>query len=75
MAPFELGIFRDVFKTCDLLWTHPAGAFFRLKTAFSKKINMVSFQHSEFSSKTQFLGHSFGEISHKSSSYGPYGPF
>ena len=29
----------------------------------------------EFSSKTRFLGHFFGEISHKSGSYGPHVPF
>ena len=33
------------------------------------------FSKNEFSSKTRFLGHLFGEMSHKSCSYGPYGPF
>ena len=45
------------------------------KTTFPKTLDMAIFQKSEFSRKTPFLGHLFGEISHKSCSYGLYGPF
>ena len=50
-------------------------AFFPPKTAFPKMLGMAIFSKNEFSSKTQFLGHLFREKSHKSYSYGLYGPF
>ena len=53
----------------------PRRVFFWPKSPFPEILDMVIFQKSEFSSKTRFLGHLFGEISHKSGSYGPYGPF
>ena len=53
----------------------PRRFFFWPKTAFPKILDTVIFQKSEFSSKNSILGHLFGEMSHKSSSYGPYGPF
>ena len=69
------GIFQNMFKTFVLLWRHPAGAFFWPKSAFLEILGMAIFQKCQFSSKTRCLGHLFGEISHKSCSYGPYGPF
>ena len=53
----------------------PQGLFFWPKRAFPKILDMAVFQKSQFWSKTRFLGHLFGEMSHKSCSYGPYGPF
>ena len=64
-----------MFKTFVLLWRQPAGAFFPPKTAFPKIVDMVIFSKNEFSPKTQLFGHLFREISRKSGSYGPYGPF
>ena len=66
---------RNMFTTFVLLSGHPAGAFFWPKTAFPKIVDVVIFQKSEFSPKTRFLGHLLGEMSYKSCSYGPYGPF
>ena len=69
------GIGGNVFTTFVLLWSHPAGAFFLPKTVFPEMLDMATLKKTQFSSKTPFLGHSFGEISQKSGSYGPYGPF
>ena len=69
------GIFGDVFTTFVLPSGHPAGAFFWPKGPFSEKLDMAIFQKMSFLSKTLFLGHQFELISHKSGSYGPYGPF
>ena len=49
------GMVRYVFTTFVLLSGHPAGAFFWPKIAFPKILDMVIFQKSQFSSKTDFL--------------------
>ena len=49
-------------------------AFFS-QNSISKKIRHGHFSKNKFSSKTRSLGHQFELISHKSCSYGPYGPF
>ena len=64
-----------MFTTFVLLSGHPAGFFFWPKSPFPEILDMVIFQKSEFWSKTRFLGQLFGDMSHKSCSYGPYGPF
>ena len=69
------GIVGNVFTTFVLLPGHPAGAFVWPKSQFPEILDMVIFWKSEFSSKTLFFGHLFGEMSHKIGSYGPYGPF
>ena len=64
-----------VYNLCFAVGAPRKGFFFWPKIAFPKILDMAIFQKNEFSSKTRFLGHLFGEISHKSGSYGPYGPF
>ena len=63
-----------VYNLCSAVGA-PRRVFFWPKTAFPKILDMVIFSKNEFSSKTPFLDHLFQEISHKSGSYGPYGPF
>ena len=75
MVPFGWGIFRDVSKTFVLLSGQPAGAFFSAKNIISRNFGHGHFSKNEFASKTSLLGRLFGEMSHKSDSYGPYGPF
>ena len=50
----EWGLFRDVFTTFVLLWSHPAGAFFWLKSSFSEILDMVIFQKMSFRQKLDF---------------------
>ena len=54
--------------------TTPQGLFLAKKSIF-RNFGHGHFSKNEFSSKTRFLGHLFELISHKSGSYGPYGPF
>ena len=68
------GIFGNAFTTFVLLWNHPAG-FFSANKCIARNFGHGHFLKNEFLSKSRFLGHLFELISHKSGSYGPYGPF
>ena len=68
----ESGIYRNILKSCFLSVEHAAG-FFLSNTCILTCSTW--YLKSEFSSKTLFLDHFFGEMSHKTCSYAPYGPF